>query len=277
MNIRTVLFVPGDRPDRFDKAAASGADAIVIDLEDAVPASHKDVARESACGWLQRAKAAGGPLRLLRINARGTPWFDDDVRALRDSGAQGVMLPKCEQPSDLDPLPDLGVWPLIESARGLHNVVAIAGAPRVQQLVFGSLDLQADLGMEADAEEVELASYRAQIVLASRLAGLIAPLDGVTPEIDDEDLLTRATRRAMRQGFGGKLCIHPRQVAVVHAAVRPSDAAVAHARDIVEAAEAAGGAAVALDGNMIDRPVILRAQAVLTRAERASAPEVSPE
>jgi citrate lyase subunit beta/citryl-CoA lyase len=267
MSVRTVLFVPGNRPDRFDKAVASGADAIVIDLEDAVPASEKPSAREAACTWLRKSIESGGPLRLVRVNARGTQWFDDDVSVLRDTGMQGVMLPKCEQVSDLESFPDVGVWPLIESARGLHNAVAIGSATGVQRLVFGGLDLQVDLGMDADADETELAPYRAQIVVASRLANLAAPIDGVTPEIHDADLLTRATQRAMRQGFGGKLCIHPRQVPVVHAAMHPGDDAVAHARRVLEAAEAAGGAAVALDGKMIDRPVILRAQAVLARAE----------
>jgi citrate lyase subunit beta/citryl-CoA lyase len=268
MSVRTVLFVPGNRPDRFDNAVASGADAIVIDLEDAVPASEKPSAREAACTWLRKPVESGGPLRLLRVNARGTPWFDDDVSALRDTRVQGVMLPKCERASDLESLLDVGVWPLIESARGLHNAVEIGSAPGVQRLVFGGLDLQVDLGMDADADETELAPYRAQVVLASRLANLGAPIDGVTPEINDADLLTRATRRAMRQGFGGKLCIHPRQVPVVHAAMHPGDDAVAYARRVLEAAEASDGGAVALDGKMIDRPVILRAQAVLARAER---------
>lgn len=268
MNIRTLLFVPGNRPDRFEKALASGADAIVIDLEDAVASPDKASAREAACAWLRNAHNDTGPLRLLRVNARGTPWFDDDVSALRASGAQGVMLPKCEQPSDLDSLPDVGVWPLIESAHGLHNAIAIGSVRNVQRLIFGSLDLQVDLGMESDDDEAELAPYRAQVVLASRLANLPTPIDGVTLEIDDAEVLAKATRRAMRQGFGGKLCIHPRQVPVVHAAMHPGDAAVAHARRVIEAAEASGGAAVALDGMMIDRPVILRAQAVLARAER---------
>jgi citrate lyase subunit beta/citryl-CoA lyase len=136
----------------------------------------------------------------------------------------------------------------------------------VQRLIFGSLDLQVDLGMDADASESELLPYRAQVVLASRLAHLPAPIDGVTIAMHDDAALADATRRAIRQGFGGKLCIHPRQVPVVHAAMRPGDEAIAHARRVLEAAAASDGAAVALDGLMIDRPVILRAQAVLERA-----------
>jgi citrate lyase subunit beta/citryl-CoA lyase len=132
--------------------------------------------------------------------------------------------------------------------------------------VFGSLDLQLDLGMDADIHETELAPYRAQIVLASRLAGLAPPVDGVTVAWNDDDALARAVARAVRQGFGAKLCIHPRQIAVVHNAMCPSDAQIAHARRVLAAAIAAGGAAVALDGTMVDRPVLLRAEAVLARA-----------
>ena len=172
MNMRTLLFVPGNRPDRFEKAVASGADAIVIDLEDAVPPSEKAAARESACVWMRSMADVAGPLRLLRVNACGTPWFDDDVLALQDCGVQGLMLPKCESPSDFETLPDVGVWPLIESAHGLANAFSIGVAKGVQRLVFGSIDFQVDMGMEADADETELAPYRAQVVLASRLANL---------------------------------------------------------------------------------------------------------
>ncbi|MBL0173028.1 MAG: CoA ester lyase [Gemmatimonadaceae bacterium] len=273
MIVRTLLFVPGDRPERFDKAAASGADAIVLDLEDAVAASNKVLARESVVAWLRNAVVTDGPLRIVRVNARGTPWFEDDVSALRDIGVHGVMLPKCEQPFDLDTLPDVGLWPLIESARGLANATAIGAVPGVQQLVFGSLDFQLDLGIESDADETELAPYRAQLVLASRLAGLAAPVDGVTIALNDDAALANATRRAMREGFGAKLCIHPRQVPVVHAAMHPGAVAIAHARRVLEAAAAADGAAVAVDGMMVDRPVIRRAQSVLARAERAVGPD----
>lgn len=129
-----------------------------------------------------------------------------------------------------------------------------------------SLDFQADLGIEADADEQELEPHRAQLVLASRVAGLAAPVDGVTTAIDDVALLERATQRALRRGFGSKLCIHPRQVPIVHRAMKPSHAAIEQAQRVLQAFVEAGGSAVALDGTMIDRPVILRAQAVLARA-----------
>ncbi len=269
MTIRTLLFVPGDRPERFVKAAASGADAIVLDLEDAVPAANKPRARDAVHTWLDPARNAEGPLRLVRVNARTTPWYADDVAMVHDVSVHGVMLPKCEQPGDLDGLPDVGLWPMIETARGLVNAADIGARRGVQQLVFGSLDVQIDLGIDADADETELAPYRAHVVLASRLAGLAAPVDGVTIALSDDVALTNATRRAVRQGFGGKLCIHPRQVPVVHAAMHPGEAAVALARRVLAAANASGGAAVAMDGMMVDQPVILRARAVLERAETA--------
>lgn len=262
--VRSLLFVPGHRPERFDKAMASGADAIVLDLEDAVAAADKAMARAAVRSWLLDAR--GGPLKIVRINARGTPSFDEDVAALSDLGLQGLMLAKCEQASDLEGLPGAGLWPLIESAQGLAHAATIAQAPKVQRLVFGSLDFQLDLGIESDADETELAPYRAQLVLASRLAGLAAPVDGVTTALNDDERLAADTRRALRQGFGAKLCIHPRQIAGVHAAMHPGDAAIAHARRVLAAAAEAGGAAAALDGAMVDRPVILRAQALLARA-----------
>ncbi|MFN8583345.1 MAG: CoA ester lyase [Gemmatimonadaceae bacterium] len=270
MSLRTMLFVPGDRPDRFQAAAASGADAIVFDLEDAVTDANKPTARTSVARWLGDTPRAGDQLRLVRVNARASSWRADDdvlVHALvTDKQIDGIVIPKCEQASDLHELPATGYWPIIESARGLVNVNDIASASGVQQLIFGSIDLQLDLGMNADADETELASYRAQVVLASRLAGLCGPADGVTVAWTDDDAITRATQRAMRQGFATKLCIHPRQVPVVHDAMRPTDDEIARARRIIEAAESVSNGALAVDGMMVDRPVVNRARALMERA-----------
>ena len=276
--IRTLLFVPGSRPERFAKAIASGADAVILDLEDAVSATDKVMARDAVCAWLKASAPDEhpehavpervGPFVIVRINARDTPFYHDDLAALqnlRTLGVHGLMLPKCDQASDLLALPDVGYWPMIESARGLANAEAIGSVPGVQRLVFGSFDFQVDLGLDADASETELAPYRAQLVLSSRLAGLAAPVDGVTAAWNDDAALTQAVQRALRQGFGAKLCIHPRQIPVVHAAMQPSEAELLHARRVLEVALAVNGAAVALDGSMIDRPIILRAQAVLGR------------
>ncbi|MEQ1692134.1 MAG: CoA ester lyase, partial [Gemmatimonas sp.] len=230
MSVRTLLFVPGDRPERFDKAVSSGADAIVLDLEDAVAAFAKSSARDAVQAWLRQPAISPGPLRLVRVNARNTPWFDADVAAIRDLAVHGVMVPKCEHPTDLQGLPAVGIWPLIETAMGLTNATAIGSVRGVVRLVFGSLDIQLDLGINADAQESELATYRAQLVLASRLAELPPPVDGVTVAYHDDAQVTRDVERALRQGFGAKLCIHPRQIAVVHAAMHPGEEAIAHAR-----------------------------------------------
>jgi len=261
---RSYLFVPGTRPERFEKAIASGAHAVVVDLEDAVAPADKDRARTIVAGALDAAR----PL-WVRINGAGTPWFDADLALCAHPGIAGVMLPKAE---DADAVATVqaaarggaSVLPLIESATGLWNARVIAEAPGVLRLAFGSIDFQVDLGIADD----ELLAYRATIVLASRVAGRIAPVDGVTTSIDDVAQVRRDAERARALGFGGKLCIHPAQVAVVNAAFRPTEAEVAWAERVVAADAAAQGAAVAVDGRMVDRPVLLQARAILSEAAR---------
>jgi len=272
---RSYLFVPGHRPERFDKACAAGADAVILDLEDAVAEADKAAARQAVAGWLQAAAPAGAaasprPPVVLRINGAHSPWFADDLRLLAMPGLAAVMLPKAESPAQIAALraswpagqPCLPVLPLIESALGLHQVVAIAQAPGVARLVFGAVDLQLDLGMQ-DAGFDALLPLMQPLVLASRLAGLVAPVDGVSTALDDAAALQADTRRARRLGFGAKLCIHPRQLASVHQGLGPSADELAWARRVLAANQASGGAAVALDGQMIDRPVVLRAQSLL--------------
>ena len=263
---RSYLFVPGHRPDRFDKALAAGADAVILDLEDAVPAAEKDAAREAVLRWLHAHGAAASPQILVRINASGTPQHAADVAACRQ-GVHGVLLPKSEQVAELarlvQALPGVALLPLIETAAGMAHALEIARAPNVQRLVFGSIDFQHDLGIEGDGDE--LLYFRSQLVLHSRLAGLAAPVDGVSTVLDDAPRIHAETRRARRLGFGAKLCIHPKQIAPMHEAFVPTEAELDWARRVLAAAEAAGGAAVALDGAMVDRPVILRAEDLLAR------------
>lgn len=264
------LFVPGDRPDRFNKALASGADVVVIDLEDAVAPSSKAAARDAAAAWLGADRQA-----VVRINAPGTPWHEDDLALASRPGVRGLMCPKAEHedhPARILRAGAQAVWPLVETAAGLSAMDRLARAPGVRQLVFGSLDLVADLGC-TEADEDDLLPWRAQMVLASRLAGLEAPIDGVTPAIDDPHRLQADAARARRLGFGAKLCIHPRQVGPVQEALRPSPAQVDWARRVATAAARSGGAAVAVDGAMVDRPVLLRAQALLRRAGLAAEAE----
>lgn len=262
---RSLLFVPGSRPDRFDKALAAGADAVVIDLEDAVPPADKDRARDAVAAWLAPGRAV-----VVRINGAGTGWFHDDLVLCARPGVAAVMLPKAECADQVAALRDAGavaVIPLIESAAGFAALAAVAGAPGVQRLAFGSIDIQVDLGMR-DPLEDELLPLRSQLVLASRLAGLQPPIDGVSTAIDDAERLREDVLRARRLGFGGKLCIHPRQVEGVNRHFAPSAAERAWAQRVLAAAATAGGAAVALDGRMVDQPVILRAQAILREAQR---------
>ena len=267
MPARSYLFVPGNRPERFDKALASGADAVILDLEDAVPIAKKDEAREAVIRWLQGRAAAPSPQVLVRINAVGTSQHAADVDACRQ-GVHGVVLPKSEREDDLArlarALPGVALLPLIETALGFAAAPDLAHARNVQRLVFGSIDFQLDLGIEGEGEE--LLYFRSQLVLHSRLAGLYAPVDGVSTVIDDAERVHAEALRAHRLGMGAKLCIHPRQIAPVHAAFAPTAAQLDWARRVVSAAEASAGAAVALDGAMVDRPVILRAQALLAQA-----------
>jgi len=258
---RSYLFVPGNRPERFARAAASGAGAVIVDLEDAVPPADKDAAR------MQVAEALDPSMPVVvRINAEDTPWFEDDLALCRHAGVAAIMLPKAESVDSLRRVAQLGlpVLPLIETACGMAAVDALARVKGVARLAFGSIDFQLDLGIEGDDQE--LLHFRSMLVLASRVAGLTAPIDGVTVALDDDAQLHADTLRARRFGFGAKLCIHPRQVAPVNAGFRPTDAEVAWATRVLAAAREANGAAVAVDGKMVDRPVILRARRIVDNA-----------
>jgi len=254
---RSYLFVPGNRPERFDKALASAADAVIVDLEDAMPPEQKNAARAAVAGWLVASKPV-----VLRINAADTPWFDEDLALCRQPGVAAVMFAKAERVEDFAALGgSVPIIALIESAAGFDNLRAIASAPQVQRLAFGAIDFQLDMHMRATFDD--LVFFRSQIVLASRLAGIGTPIDSPSTAIDATDEVESEAQRARRLGFGAKLCIHPKQVASVNRSFSPSEADVAWAKRVVDVAAASAGAAVALDGKMVDKPVILRAQAIL--------------
>ena len=264
---RSYLFVPGDRPERYAKALAAGADAVIIDLEDAVAPSAKEAARDALRAWLTPEQAV-----LVRVNSADTAWFAEDLALAGLPGVAGVVLPKAERPETIAGLMRQGaqaVLPLIESALGFHNALELARQPGVERLLFGSIDFSVDLGLTEGIEELQY--FRSQLVLVSRLAGILPPVDGVTTTLDDIARITDDTRRARRNGFGGKLCIHPRQVAPVNAAFAPSAEEAAWAARVLQAVENTDGAAVALDGKMVDRPVILQAQAIVDEMRRRSA------
>ena len=266
---RSYLFVPADRPERIAKARGCGADAVIVDLEDAVAPGAKSRARDALLATLDAARPV-----VLRINGRDTPWFDDDARFAMHPGVAAVVCPKASSVDDVAAVRSLcggkPVLALIETARGMAAVDLIAGAPGVARLVFGSIDFQLDLDIDDDSEEA-LQPYRAMLVLSARVAGLPAPVDGVSVAIDDAARTAAEARRARATGFGGKLCIHPKQVAAVNTAFSAGEARLAWARRVVEAAGAARGAAVAVDGKMVDAPVLARARRWLSAENSASA------
>ncbi|MES2975488.1 MAG: CoA ester lyase [Pseudomonadota bacterium] len=260
----TYLFVPGDRPERFRKALASGADMVVLDLEDAVAPDSKASAREHVA----RALAADGIRACVRINGSESRWFAEDCRLLTLPGVSAVMLPKAEDTHSLaqvrSALDDAtALIPVVETARGLAAATTLAACASVQRLAFGSVDFQLDLGIEGD--DAELLFARSHLVLASRLAGIDAPVDGVTLDATDAAQASRDALRARRLGFGGKLCIHPAQVGPVKAAFMPDARSLAWASGVVDAARNHDSGAFTYEGRLVDKPVIDRARAILGR------------
>lgn len=314
---RSYLFVPADRPDRYRKALASGADAVIIDLEDAVAADAKAAARAALQAWAAAEPALAARV-WIRINDQATPWYADDLALLRQIRPAGVMLPKAESAAQVDAVataltPQAGVIALIETARGVHQVDAVACAPRVTRLAFGTLDYALDLDLPdlaelaappgpartgdsagaaspaaacASADTARLPSATAsagaaiqpatqhdwrglaypasRIAIASRLAGLPPPIAGVTAAIGDTRALLADFSLARACGFGAKLCIHPSQVAAVHRALAPTPEQEHWAMRVVAALESGQGAA-RIDGRMVDRPVLMKARALLAR------------
>ena len=267
---RSFLFVPANRPERFDKAVRSGADAVIIDLEDSVPPSEKAAAREALAGRWEAIASDGLPV-LLRINALGGAGHGADLGVIgRLPGLAAVMVPKAESTAALSDLyAQLGIplLPLVETVAGLEAVKGVAAAQGVVRLVIGQIDFMADAGIDCDETESELLPLRFAVAVATRSANLAPAVDGVTVHTDDEHRLREDTLRSRRFGFSGKLCIHPRQVSVVHAAFAPSADELAWAHRVVDADAAASGAAVQLDGRMVDLPVVLRARRTLASGE----------
>ena len=268
---RSFLFVPATRPERYAKALASGADAVIIDLEDAVAPADKTAARQLlAQAWPGLPAAQRGRV-LVRLNASGTAWHDNDLAMLGTLGVLGVVLPKAESSADLARVaaavgPECALLPMIESVAGLDAIDVLARSPGVARLAFGNLDFQADAGMACGPDEPELMAVRLALVLASRRAALAAPVDGVTAGTQDAAQLQCDALRSRRGSFGGKLCIHPSQVAGVNAAFTPSPAEIDWARRVLAAFEAAGGGVFSLDGRMVDAPVLLLAQRTLAQS-----------
>jgi citrate lyase subunit beta/citryl-CoA lyase len=254
------LFVPANRPERFAKAAASGADAVILDLEDAVAPDAKDAARASLTSNFTDLPV------LVRINAVGTRWHEEDRAALQRASFAAVMVPKAEATAEFEALCDASPIPvvaLVESAQGLADARRIAATPNVLRLAFGSIDFSADVGCAHTRQA--LLGARSELVLASRLARLVPPLDGVTTSIEDASLIEADARHAVELGFGGKLCIHPRQIDPIRTGFAPAEEEIAWARRVL----GSGDGAVSVDGAMVDEPVRIRARALLRRAGAA--------
>jgi citrate lyase subunit beta / citryl-CoA lyase len=268
-NALSYLFVPGNRPERFSKAIASGTHRVIIDLEDAVSPAEKTNARLALGDWFDAKEHA---TVLIRINDSSTPWYFDDLALLKRLNVQNVMLPKCESAfqvaSALEHLvPAASIHALIETANAMMALNEIACAPGLSRLAFGSLDYMSDLNIPSLRDADGRSSFAldvaaSQIVIASRAAGLPSPLAGVTPELDPGQVSVDAAY-ARSLGFGAKMCIHPAQVIPVNVAFSPTADELAWANKVLTVWSASSGDALQLDGKMIDRPVVLKAERML--------------
>lgn len=275
---RSYLFVPGARPDRFAKALAAGADAVIIDLEDAVAPADKDGARAAVCAFLRERPTESGPAVFVRTNSLRSRTGLLDILALTDGGAPGwagILLPKVDGAEDVrlaaglldeQGLPGtLGA--LIESAAGLENVMAIAAAsPRLSFLMFGGADLSGELRVPLEWEPLLFA--RSRVVHAASRFGLDA-LDMPWIALDDEEGYRRELARSVLHGFTARSAIHPKQIAAIHDAYTPSPEAVVQAGRVLAAFEAAGGGVCTLDGKLVERPLVQGSHRILALARRA--------
>lgn len=271
----TALFVPGDRPERFAKAAAAGADIVIIDLEDAVAPSEKQGALSMVLARLNPVATTESTIRaLVRVNSLGTATGANEIAGLLEvssfhgNGLLGLVIPKAEDPDEIAALarrlPEgLALIPLVESARGIVNALELAEVPGVTRLAFGAIDFALDI--DADGGDRFLDYARSRVVVASRAAGIAAPLDSPSLEIKEATRIAEASLLARNFGFGGKLCIHPAQITSVREAFFPSEENIEWAHSVI-AAEVGGSAQI--DGQMIDLPVIERAKRIVSRAGR---------
>lgn len=280
---RSYLYVPGNAHDKLAKALLRGADALIVDLEDAVPMHEKDNARAAVVAWLA-GQPVDGPTELwVRVNAG--PLRDADVRALVGIDAlTGIILAKVEDAAEVAAIAALLeaagdtttlLMPLIETASAMLDARDIARAPRVHQLQIGEVDLTGETGIVPGDDEAELGALRAMVVLASTAAGINPPIGPVSRITSDLPALEVSTQRVRRQGFMGRACIHPAQIAVVHAVFTPSAAEIAEAESVIELVKAAEAqdSGVVLDaaGRLVDPAVLHAAHRTLAQAEAAAA------
>lgn len=281
--VRTALFVPGNRPDRVDKAVDTAADVVIIDLEDAVPYSQKNetrpVVREKILKYHQR------PV-IVRVNALNSEFFQDDLNAVLVKELACIMVPKVDAADQIQEINrrllkveenkgvrpgSVAIMPLIESALAVENVFQIVtqrtDPERLFTVAFGAADFALDMGFEITKTGEELCYPRARIAVACRAAGVAPPLD--TPfmiDLKDFEALEADIKQARRYGFQGKLCIHPNQIDMCNRLFSPSKAEIQYARKVIQAfdaAEAGGSAAIQVEGKFIDYPVVERCRRIL--------------
>lgn len=281
MALRSFLFAPGNHARRVEKALTLPADAVILDLEDAVAVSEKPATRELVLAVFGQPRHG----RLyVRINAYTTEWCYADIVTVARTGLDGIILPKVETADQLHsidwllanlererglPVGGIDLVPIIETALGISNIGGIAGSgSRTKRLAFGAGDYTLDLGMVWSRDELELLPARSAVVMASRAAGIEPPLDTVWADLRDAEGFARSAERAAALGFQGKMCIHPDQIAVTNAAFSPSTQQLSWANRVVaafEEAEAKGLASIQLDGQFIDYPIVQRARQVIAR------------
>ena len=283
--IRSFLFTPANHPRRVEKVFQVGADAVILDLEDAVAISEKPAARQDVVNAFS-SRPGSGTRHYVRVNSIDTPYCEEDIKATVGPWLDGVVLPKVESRACLNELErmlaaaeaeqglavgSLDVMPIIETARGVESAKKIATADsRIKRMAFGGGDYTLDLNYEWEADEAVLSYARAKLSHASRLGDLEPPIDTVVLQIKDNDRFLQSARRGKQFGFGGKLCIHPDQIPLTHEVFTPSEAEIAHARAVVaafEAAEAEGSASIQLDGYFIDYPIVYKSQRILALAD----------
>jgi citrate lyase subunit beta/citryl-CoA lyase len=292
---RSFLFAPGNVARRVEKALTLPADAVILDLEDSVAPSDKPAARESVAEALKQPRKPRG---YVRVNAPSTPFCFRDLIETIHARVDGVVVPKIESAADLHAVDwilanlereqgiaegTIDLMPIIETAAGVQRVDRIVqarslrpypGAWRVKRIAFGAGDYANDVGLSPTLDEAELADARGRLVLASRAAGMENPIDSPWFHFKEADAFRRALERSRRSGFQGRLCVHPDQIAPVNEAYLPSVEEVSRAERIVaafEAAEARGEAAIQVDGQMIDYPIVHRARALIAAMRKAKA------
>jgi citrate lyase subunit beta/citryl-CoA lyase len=287
--LRSFLFAPGNHPRKVGKVFGAGADAVLLDLEDAVAISEKEAARPAVVAAMRGARSARG---FVRVNGIDTRWCAEDVAVVVGPWLDGLVLPKAESATQLRELsamvavaerragmPEgaLEIMPIVETAAGVEAAHEVAAAdPRVRRLALGGADYTSDLDLEWTAEEREFDYARARLAHASRVAGIEPPVDTVVVQVRDLERFRQSARNGRRMGFAGKLCIHPDQVGPCHEVFTPAPSEVARARAVVaafEAAEAGGSASIQLDGQFIDYPIVERARRILALASRVDVPK----